>query len=69
MRFPPYLDRRTFLAAGNAPAYQSVTDGMYHGLSPLSSSLVKSIFASQLSLPQPLDPRSLQVCREVILYL
>uniref|UniRef100_A0A8C0MYE2 Coiled-coil domain containing 162 n=1 Tax=Canis lupus familiaris TaxID=9615 RepID=A0A8C0MYE2_CANLF len=51
---------RTFLAAGNASAYQSVTDGMYHGLPPLSNSLVKSIFASQLSLPQPLDPQSLQ---------
>ncbi|XP_020946494.1 putative uncharacterized protein C6orf183 homolog isoform X8 [Sus scrofa] len=55
-----YLIRRTFLAAGNAPAYQSVTDGMYHGLPPLSNSLTKSIFASQLSLPQPLDPQSLQ---------
>nr|XP_019590619.1 PREDICTED: transmembrane protein FLJ37396 isoform X2 [Rhinolophus sinicus] len=55
-----HLIRRTFLAAGNAPAYQSVTDGMYHGLPPLSNSLVKSIFASQLSLPQPLDPRSSQ---------
>ncbi|XP_045721242.2 coiled-coil domain-containing protein 162-like [Mirounga angustirostris] len=60
MRCPPCLGRRTFLAAGNAPAYQSVTDGMYHGLTPLSNSLGKSIFASQLSLPQPLDPRSLQ---------
>nr|XP_044613213.1 uncharacterized protein LOC106829732 isoform X1 [Equus asinus] len=55
-----HLIRRTFLAAGNAPAYQSVSDGMYHGLPPLSNSLVKSIFASQLSLPQPLDPRSPQ---------
>uniref|UniRef100_A0ABI7VWZ2 Coiled-coil domain-containing protein 162-like n=1 Tax=Felis catus TaxID=9685 RepID=A0ABI7VWZ2_FELCA len=52
--------RRTFLATGNASAYQSVTDGMYHGLPPLSNSLVKSIFASQLSVPQPLDPQSLQ---------
>ncbi|KAM9234693.1 LOW QUALITY PROTEIN: uncharacterized protein PS065_005276 [Dugong dugon] len=51
---------RTFLAAGNVSAYQSVTDGMYHGLPPMSSSLVKSIFSSQLGLPQPLDPRSLQ---------
>ncbi|XP_027630930.1 uncharacterized protein CCDC162P [Tupaia chinensis] len=51
---------RTFLAAGNVPAYQSVTDGMHHGLPPLSNSLTKSIFASQLSLPPPLDPRSLQ---------
>ncbi|XP_051020197.1 uncharacterized protein LOC127205081 [Acomys russatus] len=51
---------RTFLAAGNATAYQSVTDGVSHGLSPLSDSLRKSIFSSQLSLPQPLDPRSLQ---------
>ncbi|KAB0401163.1 hypothetical protein E2I00_011373, partial [Balaenoptera physalus] len=47
-----YLIRRTFLAAGNAPAYQSVTDDI--------NSLMKSIFASQLSLPQPLDPQSLQ---------
>ncbi|XP_069344471.1 coiled-coil domain-containing protein 162-like [Eulemur rufifrons] len=53
-----HLIRRTFLVAGNVPAYQSVTDGMYHGLPPLSNSLLKSIFASQLSLPQPLDPRS-----------
>ncbi|KAM9665221.1 LOW QUALITY PROTEIN: uncharacterized protein ACIGJ3_008931 [Trichechus inunguis] len=52
--------RRTFLAAGNVSAYQSVTDGMYHGLPPMSSSLVKSIFSSQLGLPQPLDPWSLQ---------
>uniref|UniRef100_A0AC11EJI6 Uncharacterized protein n=1 Tax=Ovis aries TaxID=9940 RepID=A0AC11EJI6_SHEEP len=55
-----YLIRRTFLAAGNASAYQSVTDGMYHGLPSLSNSPMKSIFASQLSLPQPLDPQSLQ---------
>ncbi|ELW50092.1 Coiled-coil domain-containing protein 162 [Tupaia chinensis] len=55
-----HLIRRTFLAAGNVPAYQSVTDGMHHGLPPLSNSLTKSIFASQLSLPPPLDPRSLQ---------
>ncbi|XP_058590881.1 uncharacterized protein LOC131514658 isoform X3 [Neofelis nebulosa] len=55
-----HLIRRTFLATGNASAYQSVTDGMYHGLPPLSNSLVKSIFASQLSVPQPLDPQSLQ---------
>uniref|UniRef100_A0A8C6EUI7 Coiled-coil domain-containing protein 162-like n=1 Tax=Marmota marmota marmota TaxID=9994 RepID=A0A8C6EUI7_MARMA len=51
---------RIFLAAGNIPAYQSITDGMCHGLPPLSNSLRKSIFASQLGLPQPLDPRSLQ---------
>ncbi|EHB08358.1 hypothetical protein GW7_10687, partial [Heterocephalus glaber] len=57
-----HLVRRTFLAAGNIPAYQSVTDGMHHGLPPLSNSLMKSIFASQLGLPQPLDPRSLQAC-------
>ncbi|MBZ3879319.1 Coiled-coil domain-containing protein 162 [Sciurus carolinensis] len=55
-----HLIRRTFLAAGNVSAYQAVTDGMYHGLPPLSNSLRKSIFASQLGLPQPLDPRSLQ---------
>ncbi|XP_052607475.1 LOW QUALITY PROTEIN: uncharacterized protein LOC128118689 [Peromyscus californicus insignis] len=51
---------RTFLAAGNAPAHQSVTEGVCHGLPPLSNSLGRSIFASQLSLPQPLQPRDLQ---------
>eukprot|EP00073_Rattus_norvegicus_P041726 XP_008771243.1 PREDICTED: transmembrane protein FLJ37396 isoform X3 [Rattus norvegicus] len=51
---------RTFLAAGNAPAYQSVADGACCGLPQLGNSLRKSIFASQLSLPQPLDPRSLR---------
>ncbi|KAK2114174.1 hypothetical protein P7K49_008440 [Saguinus oedipus] len=51
----------TFLAAGNIPAYQSVTDNTYHGLPALSNSLRKSIFASQFHLPQSLDPRSLQV--------
>ncbi|KAM6185181.1 uncharacterized protein ACDL77_013984 [Rhynchocyon petersi] len=55
-----HLMRQTFLAAGNVSAYQYVTDGMYHGLPPMSNSLVKSLFASQLGLPQPLDPRSLQ---------
>uniref|UniRef100_A0A2K5EWT7 Coiled-coil domain containing 162 n=1 Tax=Aotus nancymaae TaxID=37293 RepID=A0A2K5EWT7_AOTNA len=54
------LIQGTFLAAGNVPAYQSVTDNMYHGLLALSNSLRKSIFASQFHLPQPLDPRSLQ---------
>ncbi|EPQ18642.1 Coiled-coil domain-containing protein 162 [Myotis brandtii] len=51
---------RTFLTAGNAPACQSVNDGSCHGLPPLSNALVKSIFASQLSLPPPLDPQSPQ---------
>uniref|UniRef100_A0A2K6KLH8 Coiled-coil domain containing 162 n=1 Tax=Rhinopithecus bieti TaxID=61621 RepID=A0A2K6KLH8_RHIBE len=55
-----HLIRRTFLAAGNIPAYQSVTDSMCHGLPALSNCLRKSIFASQLSVPQPLNPRSLQ---------
>ncbi|XP_015428202.1 PREDICTED: coiled-coil domain-containing protein 162 [Myotis davidii] len=54
---------RTFLTAGNAPAGQSVTDGSCHGLPPLSNALVRSIFASQLSLPPPLDPQSPQVAK------
>uniref|UniRef100_G1RPP9 Coiled-coil domain containing 162 n=1 Tax=Nomascus leucogenys TaxID=61853 RepID=G1RPP9_NOMLE len=43
-----HLIPRTFLAAGNVPAYQSVTDGMCHGLPALSNSLRKSIFAFEL---------------------
>lgn len=59
-KLSPHFDR-TFLAAGNAPAHQSLADGVCHGLPPLSDSLRRSIFSSGLSLPQPLDPRSLQV--------
>ncbi|KAF6114522.1 hypothetical protein HJG60_010503 [Phyllostomus discolor] len=53
-----HLIRRTLLTAGNAAAYQPVTDGLDHGLPPLRSSLVKIIFAAQLRLPPPLDPQS-----------
>ncbi|XP_066478823.1 coiled-coil domain-containing protein 162-like [Tiliqua scincoides] len=49
--------REAFLSSGNISAYQSVTGLMYHGLPPMSNSTVRSVFASQLQLPQPLDPR------------
>ncbi|XP_074043407.1 uncharacterized protein LOC141487779 isoform X2 [Macrotis lagotis] len=55
-----HLIRGTFLLAGNISAYQTVTDSMFHGLQPMSNNLVKSVFASQLCLPQPLDPQSHQ---------
>ncbi|XP_068933437.1 uncharacterized protein [Petaurus breviceps papuanus] len=55
-----HLIRGTFLLAGNISAYQTVTDSLFHGLQPMSNSLVKSVFASQLCLPQPLDPKSHQ---------
>uniref|UniRef100_UPI00254179EA coiled-coil domain-containing protein 162-like n=1 Tax=Euleptes europaea TaxID=460621 RepID=UPI00254179EA len=48
--------RKAFLSSGKVSAYQSVTDHIYHGLPPLSSCVVRSAFASQLLLPQPLDP-------------
>ncbi|XP_054846477.1 coiled-coil domain-containing protein 162-like [Eublepharis macularius] len=48
--------RKAFLSSGNVSAYQSVTDNIYHGLPPLSNSVVRSVFASQLLLPQLLDP-------------
>ncbi|XP_060112838.1 uncharacterized protein LOC132585047 [Heteronotia binoei] len=48
--------RKTFLSSGNVSAYQSVTDSIYHGLPPLSNSIVRSAFASQLLIPQLLDP-------------
>lgn len=66
-KLTPYFDR-TFLAAGNAPAYQSVADGACCGLPALGNSLRKSIFSSQLSLPQPLDPWSPQVSLTSVLY-
>uniref|UniRef100_A0A8C8S497 Coiled-coil domain-containing protein 162 n=1 Tax=Pelusios castaneus TaxID=367368 RepID=A0A8C8S497_9SAUR len=53
-----HLLREVYLSSGNILAYQSITDSMHHGLPPLSNSAVRSAFASQLSLPQPLDPRS-----------
>uniref|UniRef100_A0A8D0GF26 Coiled-coil domain-containing protein 162-like n=1 Tax=Sphenodon punctatus TaxID=8508 RepID=A0A8D0GF26_SPHPU len=61
-RFSNYSDfcllREAFLSSGNVSAYQSITDNMYHGLPPLSNTMVRSVFASQFWLPQPLDPRS-----------
>nr|XP_028577507.1 uncharacterized protein LOC114593298 [Podarcis muralis] len=48
--------REAFLSSGNVSAYQSITDHIYHGLPPISNTIVGSAFASQLRLPQPLDP-------------
>ncbi|NXU23819.1 CC162 protein, partial [Thalassarche chlororhynchos] len=50
--------RETFLCSGNVSAYQSVTDRIYHVLPSLSNSVIQSAFASQLRLPQFLDPQS-----------
>ncbi|NXL85400.1 CC162 protein, partial [Alectura lathami] len=57
--------RETFLSSGNVSAYQSVTDRIYHALPPLSNSVIQSAFASQLQLPQPLDPQS---CRTLMYF-
>ncbi|XP_050749918.1 coiled-coil domain-containing protein 162-like [Gymnogyps californianus] len=54
--------RETFLSSGNVSAYQSVTDRIYHALPPLSNSVIQSAFASQLRLPQLLDPQSCRLC-------
>ncbi|XP_061479532.1 uncharacterized protein LOC133383234 isoform X2 [Rhineura floridana] len=48
--------RESFLSSGNVSAYQSITDHIYHGLPPISNAMFGSAFASQLRLPQPLDP-------------
>uniref|UniRef100_A0A8D0FDL1 Coiled-coil domain-containing protein 162 n=1 Tax=Strix occidentalis caurina TaxID=311401 RepID=A0A8D0FDL1_STROC len=55
--------RETFLSSGNVSAYQSVTNRIYHALPPLSNSVIQSAFASQLRLPQLLDPQS---CRTLM---
>nr|XP_009675270.1 PREDICTED: transmembrane protein FLJ37396 [Struthio camelus australis] len=55
--------RETFLSSGNVSAYQSVTDRICHALPPLSNSVIQSAFASQLRLPQLLDPQS---CRTLM---
>ncbi|NXN63697.1 CC162 protein, partial [Himantopus himantopus] len=55
--------RETFLSSGNVSAYQNVTDRIYHALPPLSNSAIQSAFASQLRLPQLLDPQS---CRTLM---
>ncbi|XP_054675028.1 uncharacterized protein LOC129203961 isoform X2 [Grus americana] len=55
--------REIFLSLGNVSAYQSVTDRIYHALPPLSNSAIQSAFASQLRLPQLLDPQS---CRTLM---
>ncbi|NXY72153.1 CC162 protein, partial [Glareola pratincola] len=55
--------RERFLSSGNVSAYQSVTDRIYHALPPFSNSAIQSAFASQLRLPQLLDPQS---CRTLM---
>uniref|UniRef100_U3IXZ0 Coiled-coil domain containing 162 n=1 Tax=Anas platyrhynchos platyrhynchos TaxID=8840 RepID=U3IXZ0_ANAPP len=58
--------RETFLSSGNVSAYQNVTDRMSHALPPLSNSVIQSAFASQLRLPQFLDPQS--SCFETLMH-
>ncbi|KAL8186354.1 UNVERIFIED_CONTAM: hypothetical protein K2H54_069198, partial [Gekko kuhli] len=54
--------RKTLLSSGKVSAYQSVTDSIYHGLPPLSNSIVRSAFSSQFPIPQPLDPYGHRLC-------
>lgn len=58
-----FFHRETFLSSGNVSAYQNVTDRMSHALPPLSNSAIQSAFASQLRLPQFLDPQSCRVSK------
>ncbi|XP_077145694.1 uncharacterized protein LOC143807719 isoform X2 [Ranitomeya variabilis] len=53
-----YLIREALLSSGDISAFRTITDNMYHGLTALSNSVVKSAFSSQLPVPQPHDPRS-----------
>ncbi|XP_040286008.1 coiled-coil domain-containing protein 162-like [Bufo bufo] len=53
-----YLIREALLSSGNISAFRTTTDNMYHGLTVLSNSVVKSASSSQLPVPQPHDPRS-----------
>ncbi|XP_069582750.1 uncharacterized protein [Ranitomeya imitator] len=53
-----YLIREALLSSGDISAFRTITDNMCHGLTALSNSVVKSAFSSQLSVPQPHDPRS-----------
>uniref|UniRef100_A0A670ZBC3 Coiled-coil domain containing 162 n=1 Tax=Pseudonaja textilis TaxID=8673 RepID=A0A670ZBC3_PSETE len=51
-----YSMREAFLSSGNVSAYQSITDNIYHALPPMSNAVFGSAFASQLQIPQLLDP-------------
>ncbi|XP_018419238.1 PREDICTED: coiled-coil domain-containing protein 162-like [Nanorana parkeri] len=53
-----YLIRDALLSTGNISAFRATTDNMYHGLTALSDSVVRSAFSSMLPVPQPHDPRS-----------
>ncbi|KAM9316636.1 uncharacterized protein PAF06_007690 [Gastrophryne carolinensis] len=57
--------RDAFLSTGNISAFKMTTDNIYHGLTALSDSVVRSAFSSLLPVPRPLDPRS---HRTVMLY-
>uniref|UniRef100_A0A8C6VA46 Uncharacterized protein n=1 Tax=Naja naja TaxID=35670 RepID=A0A8C6VA46_NAJNA len=51
-----YSMREAFLSSGNVSAYQSITDNIYHAWPPMSNAVFGSAFASQLQIPQLLDP-------------
>ncbi|XP_039207102.1 uncharacterized protein LOC120311541 isoform X2 [Crotalus tigris] len=51
-----YSMREAFLSSGNVSAYQSITDNIYHAFPPMSNVVFGSAFASQLQIPQLLDP-------------
>ncbi|XP_073483154.1 uncharacterized protein [Aquarana catesbeiana] len=53
-----HLIRDALLSTGNISAFRTTTDNMYHGLTALSDSVVRTAFSSMLPVPQPLDPRS-----------
>ncbi|KAM5163890.1 uncharacterized protein ACMZJ9_006474 [Mantella aurantiaca] len=53
-----YLIRDALLSSGNISAFRTTTDNIYHGLTALSDSVVRSAFSSMLPVPQPHDPRS-----------
>ncbi|XP_063773167.1 uncharacterized protein LOC134909816 isoform X2 [Pseudophryne corroboree] len=53
-----HLIREALLSSGNVSAFRTTTENMYHGLTALSDSVVRSAFSSQMPVPQPHDPRS-----------
>ncbi|ETE69944.1 hypothetical protein L345_04247, partial [Ophiophagus hannah] len=57
-----YSMREAFLSSGNVSAYQSITDNIYHALPPMSNAVFGSAFASQLQIPQLLDPHGQRLC-------
>ncbi|XP_021364139.1 uncharacterized protein LOC110457263 isoform X2 [Mizuhopecten yessoensis] len=57
----------TFLSTGNVQAYKSIKQNIHHALPALSNIQRPAVYSSQLTIPEPVEPRDL-IARELFPY-